>query len=413
MLSLYGVIAAAFGKAGIQYLGADGESLKNWIYFGAGIFAYLFALGEIGLVKFRMPSYTGSAPGFIQMQKDETKAFLLGLFLGNVGVGCPHPATPLILIEIASSGNIFYGWTMFLIHAIGRVIPLLILSLLAVGGVNGLSWLMARKDKIERATGWAMVYVAGFILTLGLFTHDWWVNSGQHNLLEKLTSEHAVNEALNANLGTNVAHVHGLETGVGLFGQPLEWGNWFIVFLWILPLWWYWAKERRRVKHTPALRMQEIERTMDKLREELRSYEVSTHIPESAHGSRIKEIETLVDTLEAERRAHELVEGYGSASEMRNPESQRYEEQILSLRKGKYVMASAFLIVTFAWALPYWFKNMAGAAHGDHGASTVAALPKVSEVIAILDGRAPGTASNDAAPVVAPAPAGDGHDHAH
>jgi cytochrome c-type biogenesis protein len=151
MLSLYGVIAAAFGKAGIQYLGADGEGIKNWIYFLAGIFAYTFALGEIGLVKFRMPSYTGSAPSFIQMQKDETKAFLLGLFLGNVGVGCPHPATPLILIEIASSGNIFYGWTLFLIHAIGRVIPLLILSLLAVGGINGLSWLMARKDEIDRA----------------------------------------------------------------------------------------------------------------------------------------------------------------------------------------------------------------------------------------------------------------------
>jgi cytochrome c-type biogenesis protein len=415
MLSLYGVIAAAFGKAGIQYLGADGEGIKNWIYFLAGIFAYTFALGEIGLVKFRMPSYTGSAPSFIQMQKDETKAFLLGLFLGNVGVGCPHPATPLILIEIASSGNIFYGWTLFLIHAIGRVIPLLILSLLAVGEINGLSWLMARKDKIERATGWAMVFVAGFILTLGLFSHDWWVNSGQHNLLEKLTNEHGVNEALNTNLGTNVAHVHGLETGVGLFGQPLEWGNWFIVILWIVPLWWYWLKERKRVKSTPALRMQAIEHKMDKLREELRSYEISTHIPESAHGARIKEIETLIDGLEQERRAHEEVEQYGTGSGLRNPEAQEYEEKLLSQRRGKYFFASLFIVVTFAWALPMWFRYVASGGSHDHGGTTAAAaLPKVSEVIAILDGRTPGTKSQDPQSEVAPAPAaGDGHNHTH
>ncbi|HEY4510402.1 MAG TPA: cytochrome c biogenesis protein CcdA, partial [Candidatus Paceibacterota bacterium] len=175
MLSLYGVIAAVVGEVAIGTLGAPLEVVKNWLYFIAGIFAYLFALSEIGIIKFRMPTYSGAAAAFIQKRQDYLKAFFLGLFLGNVGVGCPHPATPVILTRIAASGDVFYGWLLFFIHAVGRVLPLLLLAILGILGVNALSWLVARKDKIERATGWGMVFVAGFIIVLGLFSHAWWV----------------------------------------------------------------------------------------------------------------------------------------------------------------------------------------------------------------------------------------------
>ncbi|MEK7585595.1 MAG: cytochrome c biogenesis protein CcdA [Patescibacteria group bacterium] len=252
-LSLYGLAAAIVGKAAIGGLGAPLETVKNWVYFIAGIFAYLFALGEIGLVKFRMPSYTGAAPAFIQKQGDYFKALLLGLFLGNIGVGCPHPATPLILTEIASSGDLFYGWSLFLVHAIGRVIPLLILAFLALLGVNALQWLVSKKDKLERATGWAMVFVAGFILTLGLFTHDWWVNSGQHTFLELLTQEKALTSAIAGKLEVANMHTHGLEEGTGLFGLPLTWGNWFMVLLWVVPLFWYYRKLKKQEGIDPKL----------------------------------------------------------------------------------------------------------------------------------------------------------------
>ena len=109
MLSVYGIIAAVVGEVAIGTLGAPLEAVKNWLYFVAGLFAYLFALGEIGLLNFHMPTYKGSAPAFIQKQQDYIKALLLGLFLGNVGVGCPHPATPVILTRIAASGDVFYG----------------------------------------------------------------------------------------------------------------------------------------------------------------------------------------------------------------------------------------------------------------------------------------------------------------
>ena len=245
-LSMYGVIAAIIGEVAVGTLGAPLEAVKNWLYFVAGVFAFTFALGEIGLVKFRMPTYTGSAPAFIQRRQDYLKAFLLGLFLGNIGVGCPHPATPVILTRIAVSGDIFYGWLLFFVHAIGRVLPLLLLAFLGILGINGLKWLVARRDKIERATGWAMIFVAGFILVLGLFSHDWWVYSGQHTLLEEITQEERFLGVIIDRFGFNgVPHGHGVPSGTGLFGLPLWLGNWVLVSLWIIPMWWYHLRKRR------------------------------------------------------------------------------------------------------------------------------------------------------------------------
>lgn len=245
-LSFYGVLAAVVGQVTIGTLDAPLETVKNWVYFIAGIFAYLFALGQLGLLKFPMPSYTGAAPAFIQKQRDYLKALFLGLFLGNIGVGCPHPATPLLLVEIARSGDIFYGWSLFFVHAIGRVLPLLLLAFLGILGVNALSWLVARKDKVERATGWAMVFVAGFILVLGLFTHDWWVNSGQHTLFEEITQEERFVGILAQRLGVAPPHAHGLEEGPGLLGLPLWLGNWVLVFLWVLPMWWRYVRNKKQ-----------------------------------------------------------------------------------------------------------------------------------------------------------------------
>lgn len=251
MLSIYGIIAAKVGEVAIGGLGAPLEMVKNWMYFAAGSFAFLFALGEIGLLRVRMPSYTGAAPAFIQRQQDFLKAFLLGVFLGNIGVGCPHPATPLLLVEIATVGDVFYGWLLFFVHAIGRVLPLLLLALLGVLGVNALSWLVARKDKIEKATGWGMVFIAGFILVLGLFSHDWWVASGQHTLIEEITQEERFLNIVSENMGVEPAHIHGSEElagKTGLFGLPLWLGSWVLVALWLIPMWWYTLKKKQVLK---------------------------------------------------------------------------------------------------------------------------------------------------------------------
>lgn len=369
-LSMYGVAAALLGGFALDALGADIESIKNWVYFGAGTFALLFALSEIGLLNFHMPTYSGAAPAFIQKRQEILKAFFLGAFLGNVGVGCPHPATPLILIEIATSGDVLYGWTMFLIHAIGRVLPLLLLAFLAILGVNGLNWLMARKDAVERATGWAMVFVAGFILTLGLFSHDWWVNSGIHSGLEAITQEAKMNTLMNETLGTAVAHVHGLETGEGLFGLPLEWGNWFLVTVWLIPMWWWYSKRRKQLQNSPAFRLQALEAQIDKLEKNRRQIESMMNIDDLETSYDLAQAQAAIDAIEKTRREEEGKVQFGESGVMKEPIARTYEQKILRMQRSYIMLVSVVLILLFVHFIPtnFYLKNSGGdAAH--HGAA--------------------------------------------
>src|SRR3990167_303392 len=69
-LSLYGLLTAVVGNFAITSLGLQFETVKNWLYAIAGIFVVVFALTEIGITKWRLPSYMGAAPGFIQRQGD-------------------------------------------------------------------------------------------------------------------------------------------------------------------------------------------------------------------------------------------------------------------------------------------------------------------------------------------------------
>jgi hypothetical protein len=86
-------------------------------------------------------------------------------------------------------------------------------------------------------------------LVLGLFSHAWWVNSGQHTLLEDLTQEERLLTILGQRIGTPNIHRHGLETGTGLFGLPLSWGNWTLIALWIIPMWWCYVKRKNPARN--------------------------------------------------------------------------------------------------------------------------------------------------------------------
>ena len=247
-LSMYGILAAVLGKTVTGFSGGTGEVLKGWFYLAAGIVALLFALGELGLIKFRLPSYSGAVPAFIQKRKDLLRPLLMGLFLGNIGVGCPHPATPILLARIAVEGSVFYGWFLFFVHAIGRVIPLLVLALLGIIGVNAIKVLVRHREKLVKISAWFMIFVGAFLFTFGLFSHDWWVSSGQHTIFEEIVQEERFTNILRERLDNEAIHAHGIPTGTGMFGLPLWLGNWVLVALWILPLWWYWFRERRKAR---------------------------------------------------------------------------------------------------------------------------------------------------------------------
>ena len=246
-LSTYGILAALLGKAFFAYASGGGEIIKNIFYAIAGTFAILFALSELKLIKFRIPSYMGAAPKFVEQKSDILKALFLGLFLGNIGIGCPHPATPIILGQIGLTADVFYGWLLFFVHAIGRIIPLLLLAILGILGVNATRSLLKHKESIARATAWGMVFVGAFLFTLGFFSHDWWVYSGMHTLLEEITQEERMLGILKGRWESAVTHIHGIPTGTGFFGLPLWLGNWVFVSMMVLPLWGYWLSLRRKL----------------------------------------------------------------------------------------------------------------------------------------------------------------------
>src|SRR3989344_6360075 len=108
-----GFLIGLFGQAlGISRV----ETAKNILYVLAGAFAVFFALGELGLTRFRMPTFDVAVPRFIQNQKDFLRAGLLGLFLGNVGVGCPNPLFNAIIIpQIIALGSPFQGFIIMMV----------------------------------------------------------------------------------------------------------------------------------------------------------------------------------------------------------------------------------------------------------------------------------------------------------
>jgi cytochrome c-type biogenesis protein len=181
-LSFYGVFIAALGKI----LGLT-KATQVMLMVGGGA-AFFFGLSEIKLLNFTLPSYSGKFPDFIQKQSDYIKTFLLGLFLGNAGVGCPNPAFYILLGYIASVGDIFNGWFLGFVHGAGRAVPLIFLAILGVLGINATGKIASKREVIERYMGWMLIIIGAFIITFGLFGHDWFVASGIHGTWEQIVA---------------------------------------------------------------------------------------------------------------------------------------------------------------------------------------------------------------------------------
>lgn len=174
-LSIYGMIVAWAG----QIFGL--ASISKWMFLVAGGAALLFGLSELKLIRLKIPSYGGATPQFIQNQGDYLKAFFMGLFLGNAGIACPNPATYVILTYIASTGNIVYGAALQAVNGLGRFLPLLAITILAIVGVNASMWLMRKKEALQKVTAWSLIAVGSFIIVWGLYGHYWFLNTPIHS----------------------------------------------------------------------------------------------------------------------------------------------------------------------------------------------------------------------------------------
>lgn len=167
-LSAYGALVALAG----HFIGMNGATKAMWVV--GGVAAYGFGLSQLGLVRLRLPSYRGPLPRFMAGEPGIGRAFLVGLMLGNAGIGCPCPPWYLLLGGVATSGNPAYGAAIGLVQGLGRMTPLLAVAVAAVLGVDWSRSLARRRRGVERASGGALVVIGSVIVVFMALAHAWW-----------------------------------------------------------------------------------------------------------------------------------------------------------------------------------------------------------------------------------------------
>ena len=148
----------------------------------AGIIAFIFGLNQIKIIHLMLPTYSGM-PSFIQKRSDFGKSFLMGLLLGNAGVGCPNPMFYWLLTYIASTGNLEIGASLGLTHGIGRAIPLILISMMAMVGINVKNTLIKKRTSIENSTGFMLIIIGSLLIINGIpGGHSWYEETMIHNI---------------------------------------------------------------------------------------------------------------------------------------------------------------------------------------------------------------------------------------
>ncbi|HXV38442.1 MAG TPA: cytochrome c biogenesis protein CcdA, partial [Nitrosopumilaceae archaeon] len=206
------------------------DQISFLMFLFAGIAAFVFGLSQLKLLKLKMPSYSGT-PRFIQSRGDYAKSFLMGTLLGNAGVGCPNPLFYWLLIYVANTGSIEIGASLGLVHGIGRSIPLILMSVLAIMGINATKNLTSKRISIEKATGWMLVVIGSFLIINGLpGGHQWYEGTFVHiawNNLVSITSlppEFHVGQHMHENIyGYEVPNEYVPIILFGLIAMPIVW----------------------------------------------------------------------------------------------------------------------------------------------------------------------------------------------
>lgn len=233
MALLFGVgltITITFYGFGIGALGqtADLDQISVFMFLIAGIAAFLFGLSQLKLFEIRLPSYSGT-PKFIQNRGDYSKSFFMGLLLGNAGVGCPNPMFYWLLIYVAGSGSMEIGASLGAVHGIGRAIPLILLSVLAIVGINATKGVTLNRLRIENISGWMLIVIGTFLIINGIpGGHEWYestiVHVGWNNLVSValLPPEFHVSEHKHAHMSQISEELVSL-LFVGLVAFPIVW----------------------------------------------------------------------------------------------------------------------------------------------------------------------------------------------
>jgi len=230
-ISAYGIAVAGFGQT------VSLDQISTVMFLVAGIAAFLFGLSQLKLINLKMPSYSRT-PKFIQNRGDYSKSFFMGLLLGNAGVGCPNPLFYWLLIYIAGTGSIEIGASLGVVHGVGRAIPLILMSVLAILGINATKVLTQKRVSMEKVTGWMLIVIGAFLIINGIPEgHEWYeetfIHKGWNGLIQltPIPAEFMMDE-----------HEHEHEEQVYKDYIPIILGSLIIV-----PIIWYFVKKKKEL----------------------------------------------------------------------------------------------------------------------------------------------------------------------
>ena len=228
-ISLYGVGIGVLGQT------ADLDEISSYMFLIAGVAAFIFGLSQLKLFELKLPTYSGT-PKFIQNRGDYSKSFFMGLLLGNAGVGCPNPMFYWLLIYVASTGSIEIGASLGAVHGVGRAIPLILLSVLAIIGVNYTRGITVNRENIEKLTGWLLIIIGAFLLINGIpGGHEWYESTIIHIGWNNLVSTTLIPSEFHVD-----SHEHESQNEI-----PSEFVLVFFLALILFPVVWYFTKKNR------------------------------------------------------------------------------------------------------------------------------------------------------------------------
>ena len=229
-ISLYGVGIGALGQS------ADLDDISSYMFLIAGVAAFIFGLSQLKLFELKLPTYSGT-PKFIQNRGDYSKSFFMGLLLGNAGVGCPNPMFYWLLIYVANTGSLEIGASLGAVHGVGRAIPLILLSVLAIIGVNYTRGITVNRENIEKLTGWLLIVIGAFLIINGIpGGHEWYENTIIHTGWNNLVSTTLILPEFHVG-----SHEHESQNKI-----PSELVPVLFMLLILFPIVWYFTKKKRR-----------------------------------------------------------------------------------------------------------------------------------------------------------------------
>ena len=156
MALMYAVLGAFAALTG-QLFGRIGSS--PWTYLVVANVCLLLGLSMLGvfeLPQLSLRAQTGKKSGYFG-------AFLVGVFSGLIVGPCTAPVLAAVLVYVASSGNVAYGFTLLFAFGYGVGFLMILLGTFT-GLVSSLPKSGMWLERVKQGFGWILILTAEYLL---------------------------------------------------------------------------------------------------------------------------------------------------------------------------------------------------------------------------------------------------------